>query len=819
MVWMCISNTSKNEVRSVKTLITFGLFFVCICLSAASFFLNSKYQETKIEIEVLEQESQKSLIQNLLLRSEIMRMKEKPIEVLAYSRLGSYLKHERTDNGELHEHDYNLLRSHATGKYFKTLKDNDEQKSTCWMSSSGCKDHYNIIQLSPKGTLLVTTSDDRKVIVWDVSRGNIVQTFEEHKKNISAMTISLDESLVATGSEDGVVHLWEVSTGRLLQSFASQNTPISAIAILPNNMFVVTGGEDGNIKVWDVSSGDIQHTWIGHEDSISELSSPSNNQIISISLEDGAKVWDLKGALIQEFYPQQNESTIHVSSDGKNVFSLSNWGKITNWDLESEKRLSSLRVYGDIYVTAISQDGRYLATGSLNGLIQICDISTGVVVHKLKLDSFSTDAISISPDGKMVVISSLEGEIHILDTSSTSMEHSLKGEEDDGAMRYLSMGADGTTLFTATKNKNVFLWNMKDGAMLHSYQHSNQISALSNHESVFAVGSDDGLIYLRDISSGNALQEVNLDNPVEKITLTSDKIIASSSNNIRVWERGQSAFLKDYPGDVFDVNEDGSQIAIYTERAIKIVDVDNGNTIHTFKDPPLENANEPCDFPEMNSDIAGGCTQVDVVYLLDFSPNSSFITAVFPHMIKIWDLQSGRLIFQTQIQAYYISSIAIDPKETVLIASYLEDIIKIWDISTGQLLHVVTDNFSNINKIQIHPNGKTFASLSSGDTKLSVWEISSGQLLQSFQEEDFVDFMISTDGKHIVTGERDTKARIWAYPKMDIQAVFKESGLRSNYRVCKDTFRVVSVLPFPTDTSVWSEPEHCQSKPPLSSTK
>ena len=101
--------TSKHEVRSVKKLITFGLCFVCICLSAASFFLNSKYQETKIEIEVLEQESQKSLIQNLLLRSEIMRLKERPYEALAYSRLGSYLDRKIIKNNSSVKQSYNRL--------------------------------------------------------------------------------------------------------------------------------------------------------------------------------------------------------------------------------------------------------------------------------------------------------------------------------------------------------------------------------------------------------------------------------------------------------------------------------------------------------------------------------------------------------------------------------------------------------------------------------------------------------------------------------------------------------------------------------------
>ena len=73
-----------------------------------------------------------------------------------------------------------------------------------------------------------------------------------------------------------------------------------------------------------------------------------------------------------------------------------------------------------------------------------------------------------------------------------------------------------------------------------------------------------------------------------------------------------------------------------------------------------------------------------------------------------------------------------------------------------------------------------------------------------------MDFMISPDGLSIVTDHTNGFVKIWDYPKTDLTTVFQETGVQSNYRICKNTLKAVPVLPFPTDSSVWADAEHCQ---------
>ena len=63
---------------------------------------------------------------------------------------------------------------------------------------------------------------------------------------------------------------------------------------------------------------------------------------------------------------------------------------------------------------------------------------------------------------------------------------------------------------------------------------------MDNNDAIVAIGSSDGSVVLREISTGNEIRTLELGHPVEDITLTSDKIIAISEKNIKVWNIDQT---------------------------------------------------------------------------------------------------------------------------------------------------------------------------------------------------------------------------------------------------------------------------------------
>jgi WD40 repeat protein len=64
------------------------------------------------------------------------------------------------------------------------------------------------IVFSPDGKLVVTAGADKRVRVWQVSTGKIVQVLEGHTKSISGLSYSSDGKYLASCSLDGSIRVW-----------------------------------------------------------------------------------------------------------------------------------------------------------------------------------------------------------------------------------------------------------------------------------------------------------------------------------------------------------------------------------------------------------------------------------------------------------------------------------------------------------------------------------------------------------------------------------------------------------------------------------
>ena len=63
--------------------------------------------------------------------------------------------------------------------------------------------------------------------------------------------------------------------------------------------------------------------------------------------------------------------------------------------------------------------------------------------------------------------------------------------------------------------------------------------------------------------------------------------------------------------------------------------------------------------------------------------------------------------------------------------------------------------------------------------------------------------------KLLATSSGDKTARLWRVPSLDRAELLRDTGRQSNFRVCRDTLEVITVLPFPPPETVWAPPEAC----------
>lgn len=75
-------------------------------------------------------------------------------------------------------------------------------------SMSGHKDTVNSVTFNPGGTLIVSSSDDKSVRLWDVSEGKLISTLNNHRGAVNSVVFSHDGSAMISGSEDGTIGIW-----------------------------------------------------------------------------------------------------------------------------------------------------------------------------------------------------------------------------------------------------------------------------------------------------------------------------------------------------------------------------------------------------------------------------------------------------------------------------------------------------------------------------------------------------------------------------------------------------------------------------------
>lgn len=73
------------------------------------------------------------------------------------------------------------------------------------------------VSFSPDSSLIVTSSMDNSVRVWNSASGVLIRNYDQHTNCVRAAGLSSNRQLVASSSDDKVIHVFEVETGRTIQ--------------------------------------------------------------------------------------------------------------------------------------------------------------------------------------------------------------------------------------------------------------------------------------------------------------------------------------------------------------------------------------------------------------------------------------------------------------------------------------------------------------------------------------------------------------------------------------------------------------------------
>ena len=212
------------------------------------------------------------------------------------------------------------------------------------------------------------------------------------------------------------------------------------------------------------------------------------------------------------------------------------------WDVASGNHVRTLNGHAnEVLCVAVSNDGKWIASGSADYTVRIWASSDGRSHHILTSHSDWVRSVAFSPDGDQIVSGCDDQSIRVWDVISGHLVGTF-----DGHSAYVSsvkFTPNGDHIISGSCDKTIRIWNVKTGACVRTLQDDNcdglNSVAVSADGQQIISGSDDGAARVWDLSSSSLLNLFQLGSRVQCVDISPDGtqiVTAVEERGLFLWD-------------------------------------------------------------------------------------------------------------------------------------------------------------------------------------------------------------------------------------------------------------------------------------------
>ncbi len=332
----------------------------------------------------------------------------------------------------------------------------------------------NSLAFSSDGSLLLTTSHDKRVRLWDTASGASLLEISGHRGPVRWAMFSPDQRHILSASDDRSTRLWELHTGIPLAIFRGQPSGNRRAIFSQNLDRVLTISQRGEPQLWDPDSADRIARLDHPPGAVHDVALSPDGERIATGHADGAlRVWDGRsGRLLRKVTPRgapQPMLSVAFSPDGELLLTR-NGGASTSanarlWEVETGELLEEFMGHeGALTYARMSSTGRYVITLDERGGSRLWRSNTGSLVGQFTRHPGALTGAAFTADDSRVVTYGVDGTARIWKTENAALAGTLVGHT--AAIRTASFSPDGLRLVTASADSTARLWNALNGAIV-----------------------------------------------------------------------------------------------------------------------------------------------------------------------------------------------------------------------------------------------------------------------------------------------------------------------------------------------------------------
>jgi WD40 repeat protein len=343
---------------------------------------------------------------------------------------------------------------------------------------------------------LVQVSKQKDQIEQSVLQANIQKTQAEKEK---------EEAF-----KKRMLTIAQTIASRSLQIQGNKNLK-SALAVLAYEFNLSNGGADSNADIYNAVSSalneqgqNVRHAFKGHTASVkSVVVSPKSNTLYSTGSDGKVLAWNLNDAIPTPktiLKNLQGNLCLAISPNGRMLAVGSDNGVIQIIDLNYPDiaPVQKKAHQGTVYALAFSKDGQQLYSSGSDKSILLWDISL-TSSNQIFKETASTRVLSLSPDGRFLAGGSDDGRLLLWETKTNQL--TVLSSEDTNPIYSLAFNNGGTVLASGDVKGGVKLWNPYSHKVIYSFKnHMARVVALTFSPSgdFMASSSYDGSVFIFD---------------------------------------------------------------------------------------------------------------------------------------------------------------------------------------------------------------------------------------------------------------------------------------------------------------------------------
>ncbi|XP_012523864.1 POC1 centriolar protein homolog A isoform X2 [Monomorium pharaonis] len=285
----------------------------------------------------------------------------------------------------------------------------------------GHTDVITALSFHPNTDQLISSSHDKKIILWNLTKKKSAYKFMGHKESVLDVCYSSDGSSMASASRDRSVRIWTPKVKGSSSSFKAHNSDVTSLQFSPDDEKLATASNDKNIKLWYTQAQTFFKSFFEHTHWVRCIKfSPDGRLLVSCSDDKTIKVWDITSGLCVKTFNQLKAPARYVE---------------------------------------FHPNGIYIGT-CMDTFVKLYDLRTGALYQCYNSHKKTVNMIKFHPTGHFMLTASDDSTMKILDLLEGRPIYTLKGPSYKTAITSIAFSKDGEFFASGGTDRQILLWKL-----------------------------------------------------------------------------------------------------------------------------------------------------------------------------------------------------------------------------------------------------------------------------------------------------------------------------------------------------------------------